>query len=95
MISAIQRDEELAAIIIRRCVCHGKHTAARKMQALVELIGKIGPIYGLAAKTGAGGVTPLHTEAFDDAVEYGVVVVSLHTQLQEVAAGFWHLGWEK
>ncbi len=35
--------------------------------------------------TGAGGVAHLHHECLNDAVDYGVIVVPLHAQLDEIA----------
>jgi hypothetical protein len=57
----------------------------------MKLINKATYIYTLPSFPGACGVTPLDHEAFDDPVEEGAIIVTLETELKEVAASTWCL----
>ena len=52
----------------------------------MKLINKAPAIYTLPSFPGACGVTPLDHKAFDNPVEEGAIIVTLETELKEVAA---------
>ena len=63
-----------------------------KLQATMKLIHKgTAPVYGLSTFTCACGITTLDHEVLDHSVEEGTIVVTLQTELEEVAACPWSL----
>jgi hypothetical protein len=82
-----QGEEELAAIVVLLArVGHAQQPPSRVLQPAVELVGKgLAIVAALSALPRARGVAALQDEALDQAVEDGVVVVAIETQLQEVA----------
>ena len=59
----------------------------REAQPAVELVLEGGAVDGLAAGARAGRVACLRHELMDHAVDDDTVVVALHAELHEVAAG--------
>jgi hypothetical protein len=79
-----ESDEELGVVGVTVSIGHGYQPSVGELQPLMKLIFEGTSIDGLAPSSSASGITALYHEARNDSMEDGVIVVSLHAQLDEV-----------
>ena len=82
-------DEKLAAVCAWACVGHRKEAWLVERDVACALVFKVLSPDGLPSHSGAGWVTTLNHELFDDAVENDAVVVAVLEVCGEVFASLW------
>lgn len=83
--SLAQCEKELRRIVISASVRHRNQTAPDESQTGMKLIFERCSVHRIAATSIAIRIAALHDETFDQAMEDGVIVVTLHTELNKIA----------
>ena len=84
--------EELGAILIPLSIIgHCNNAPVRESQSLVELIHEWLSVDAFATPTCACRVTSLNHEILNHSMKHSAIVITLHTELNEVPTGSWSL----